>query len=200
MTLDTNQLGDDGTTGEEPATNSQGAGSLDFDKFKQDILGAVTSSFDERFSGFQKMLAKRDSRLDELAKMIDQANRAEMSDEQRLALEDQEKDAQIARLQMQLELRELEREFPSVAPVFDRILKAETPREQLEILNEAFAPKQEQPTQTPEPTADSGGNSSVDPNAPADTGLDGLTATQAFEKDPGLAERLLKGVGRLRGE
>ena len=199
MADDFDQSGDGSITGNEPAANAGGVGSLDLDKFKNDILGAVTSSFDERFKGFQKIMAKRDSQIDELARKIEEANRSDMTDEQRTALEDQEKDAQIARLQMQLELRELEREFPSVAPVFDRILKAETPREQLEILNEAFAPRQEQPEQTPEPTAQ-GGNSSVDPNAPADTGIDGLAAEQAFEKDPGLADRILRGVGRLRGE
>lgn len=184
-----------GTT-DTSAANPVGA--LDLDKFRNELLGAVNESFDTRFKGFQKMLTKRDQQIAELETKVQQANRSTLTEEEQTALDVSEKDAQIARLQMALELRELEKEFPDVAPHYERILEADSPRAQMEILKEVLTPKapeSEQPANAPEPT----NRSSVDPNSPADTGLDGLAYEEAFEKDPSLLDRILKGAPRLRG-
>ena len=179
--------------------SASGVGQLDLDKFKNDILSAVTSSFDERFQGFQKILSKRDKELEAIRNEVQQANRSTLTEEEVAALEVQEKDQQIAALQRALELKELEREFPDVAPHYSKILEADSGRAQMEILRELLSPKKEerpneQPDSALEPQV-----SSVDPNAPADTGTDGLNYDQMFEKDPGLLDRILKGATRLRG-
>lgn len=191
--FDQSQL-EGGITG-EPAANP--VGSLDLDKFRDELLSSVTGEFDKRFSGFQKTLAKRDEKISELERMVQEANRADLTEDQRTALDVQEKDAQIARLQMALELKELEREFPQAGPVFGKILEADSPRAQMEILNELLSPRgEETPTEQPEaqPTP-----ASVDPNNPPDTGTDGMSYEAAFEKDPSLLDRILKGAPRLRG-
>lgn len=186
-----------GITSEEPeAANS--TPSLDLDKFREELLGSLNSSFDERFKGFQKTLSKRDEKITQLEQRVLEANRADLTEGERTALDVQEKDEQIARLQMALELKELASEFPAVAPVFSDILEADSPRAQMEILARVLSPKeqvvaQEQlSSQAQEPSV-------VDQNNPPETGVDGMSYEDAFEKDPSLLDRILKGSARLRG-
>lgn len=195
--LNQSEVMESGTTGEPAAADpGAGVGTLDLEKFKSEILGAVNSSFDERFKGFQKTLSKRDQKVEELERQLREANRVDLTEDERVALDVQEKDAQIARLQMALELKELSSEFPDVAPHFSRILEADSPRAQMEILQSVLHPKkeetaQEQPSEQAQPA-------SVDPtNPPADSD-DGLNYEAMFEKDPSLLDRILKGTSRLR--
>lgn len=187
----------DGITN-EAANQPQG---FDLGTFKSELLDTVNQSFDERFKGFQKMLAKRDKQFDEFVKTYQGNTQADWTEEERQAYADKEKDDQIARLQMALELKELEREFPDAAPVFNEILEQDSPRAQLELLQKRFFTKEELEQAQEDQSKDVPGqnkNASVDPNSPADTGTDGMNYDDMFEKDPSLLDRILKGAGRMR--
>lgn len=189
------------TTGESTEETPAASGSSEFEKFKTELLNELDAKMDKRYSGWQSLLSERDKVIKSIANSLDEVKTSQMSEserEQHLTAQEKQK---IRELEAENALLKMRDEFPEAVPVFTKILQHDNPREQLEILQGILKPSApEQPT-TSKPNPETGtqeASGNVDLNNPASGDFDGLSTQQAFEKDPGLADRLLKGVQRMR--
>lgn len=188
------------TTPATPANPESGA--MDFEKFKTEFLNEINKTIDTRFSGFQSIIDRRDKNVESKWKAYDETLKElksrTLSDEEREQLEQRAEAEEFAALKAENELLKLGKEYePEIVDTFTKLLQAETPRDQLEIMkafrtgttSEPPTPPANQPT----PATPSG---NVDPNnPPADDPVDGSDWQGQFEKDPSLADRILKRLG-----
>ncbi len=183
-----------------PANPEQG--SLDFEKFKTELMGEVTKALDTRFSGFQSIIDKRDTESKKQWKAyqetLNELKSRTLSDEEREQLEAKAGSQELEALRMENELLKMKDEYgPEIVSTFERLLSAETPRDQLEIMK-AFRSPNEQPQQpATQPESPATPSAPVDPNNPvSEAPVDGSDWEAQFEKDPSLADKILK---RLNG-
>lgn len=185
-----------GAPAESPAAP---AGSVDFDKFKTDLLDSVNKANDERFQGWQKTLSKRDEKLSKLEQVLEELKASTLSESEREQLTARGEQQELAALRAQNEVLRLATEYPEEVSLYQRILEAPTAKDQVEILREfkaqlaeAAKPKgdQEQPTGEPD---NSQTTPSANPQVP-----EGIE--RRFEQDPTLADKVLSGFKRWRDQ
>ena len=184
----------------DESESAQPVGQADLDKFKDELLGTLKSDFDTRFSGFQQIIAKRDQRIDQLESTLSELKTADLSDDERVQLEKDALAQERAAIAAERELLALQKDYPDEVEFYKTVLDQPSAKDQIALLHTWRKPAE---NQVPEPTPDEGATSSdqsaVDPNNPAAETTDGLDYQAQFERDPGLADRLLKGANRLSG-
>lgn len=205
---DNDQSAEDLGTSPAP-TQTPVVGQADLDAFKQSLLAEINRANDERFGGFQKLLAKRDKRFDDLAATLDELKSRSLTDEDREELETRAAAERVRVLEAENELLRLSREYPAeVVSDFETLLKADNARDQLDLLRTLRSGNQSATTAaapaTPAVPAEGEGfpnvqpaSSEVDPNNPPAEAMDGLAFEQAFERDPSLVDKILR-AGKLR--
>jgi len=195
----------EGTSAEAPSTPA--VGQADLDTWRQEIVAEINKANDERFGGFQKLLAKRDKAITDLSTGLNELKSRTLSDDEREELTDKALQDQLAAAQAENEILRLSREYPAeVVSDFEALLGADSAKDQLELLKKLrLGESKETPAQNPAPETPKGigspavqpASSEVDPNNPPADQVDGLDFEQAFEKDPSLLDKILKG-GKLR--
>lgn len=178
-------------------------GQSDLDKWRQEIVGDITKVTDERFSGIQKLFARRDTKLQALEQTVEQLKSRTLSDDEREELTDKATRERLAAVEAENEVLRLSREYPAeTVSLFEALLGAESAKDQLEILKTLKKVEAEQPTPTPTPTPEGIGapsvqpaSSEVDPNNPPADLTDGLDFEKAFEQDPSLIDKILRRGG-----
>lgn len=111
----------------EASASAPAPAAIDIDKIKAEILEAARKETDSRVGGFQTVINR-------LQQENEQLRRAQLPEEERMELDSQDNDDRVAELERQLALMKLAQEFPDVAPVYQSLLDAETPEEQVAIL------------------------------------------------------------------
>jgi len=186
------------STEETPAP----VGAVDLDKFKAELLTDLEGSMNKRYAGWQKMLEDRDKKIGFIEQEIENVKTSTMSESEKEKHVQSLEKSRIDQLEVENALLKLGKEFPDEVPLFEEILAKNDPRSQLEILRRirTGTTTQEPPADPAAPPAEGQPEASgtVDPNNPADDTLDGMTSEAAFERDPTLADKLLKSVGVLR--
>lgn len=202
MTLDFDQSAQDGDTSQEPVAAP--VGTADLDKWRKEITDTLTGEFDTRFKGFQKILADRDSKVEELRTMLTELKTADLSDDERAQLERESIEQERAALAAERELLSLQSDFPEETEIYRKVLEQPTAKDQISLLRE-WRQAAAQQNQQPDPASDDGGaqepsnQSAIDPNNPAVQTTDGMDYDSQFESDPSLADKILR-AGRLQRE
>lgn len=144
-----------------PAVTPPAAPVVDIEeRFKQ-----MEATFETRIKGFQTSLNEKDRALKTKDAELREALEASMSEDERRQNRTAERDAEIEELRQQNTLLMLAREYPEEVPLFEEILKATDPKEQLELIRKLRAVQAAAPAQDPaaEPDPDV---PPVDPNNP----------------------------------
>ena len=106
-------------------------------------IAEMQAEFEKRIAGFQTVINKQSEEIREL-------KTASMSEEEREQLTESESKRYIEELERKAALAEFRASHPDIYPVYDRLLKAETPEEQAIILKELVQPKAPE-VPTPQP-------------------------------------------------
>lgn len=138
---------------------------FDVEAFKSELTATFESKLNERIAGvqssYQKQLNEKDAELRELRV-------GTMSDSERARFEDQEAEEYIEQLERRATLAEIGRKYPDIAEAFEKLLGAESPEAQAEILLALVKPATLTPG-TPE-SEPAELVPAVDPNNPAPQG------------------------------
>lgn len=162
---------------EAAADRAAGATGIDQDAIVKAVVEAMTPQIntllDKRVSGFQQMLAQKDEALQESQQRLREFEIAGLSEDERSALQQQERDAEIERLRLENELFRLQEQHPRGATIYRRLLEPGlTAQQQVALLDELLGQQQSSaapaPSPTPPaPTPEAGGTVPVDRNNPA---------------------------------
>jgi hypothetical protein len=161
------------TQGEDAASSSATAtASPEIEKLK--------AEYEERFKGMQRLISERERTLADLQRKQSDLELASLPDGERAIAMSRRADEELARLRAENELLKLRNEYPNEVPAFEKLLKATTPKDQLDILRE-LARGMAASDKAPEPP-------DVDPNNPMRTPSEGAFGEMTDE----LADRILK--------
>jgi hypothetical protein len=144
-------VSDDPTNPESdaPANTPAPAPTIDVEAIKSELTAAFTTTLNERIagvqSGFQKQLNEKDAEIRRL-------RLGSMSDSERAKAEDDEAEAYVAELERKATILEITRKFPKVADAFEKLMGAESPEKQAELLLSFIEPAA--PAPTPEQEAE----------------------------------------------
>jgi len=194
---DEDQSALDSGTSDTPAAPV--VGQADLDAWRTSIVADLTRVTDDRFSGFQKLLAKRDQKLGSLEQTLEELKSRTLSEDEREQLTDKALQERLRAAEAENEILKLSREYPAeVVSDFESLLGAESAKDQLEILKRLRTPA-EQPAIVTAPSPEGIGapsvqpaSSEVDPNNPPTEFQDGLDWEQAFTQDPSLLDKILR--------
>lgn len=164
------------------------------------LIAARDAQFEDRIKGFQRLVADKETRAQALEHELSQLKTAGLSPEEREQLEIEQVRAENAKLQAQLDLKNLASQYADEVPYFERLLAAPSAEEQLQIMRDyrttlaaaALTQSPQAPAAPVEPTVPE-----VDLNRPlrretysGQVLADGTVMTEE------LADRLLAGVAR----
>lgn len=119
----------------------------------------LRTEYEDRIKGFQRLVSERDSALADLQRKVADIELDRLPEDDRAKALARRAEEEVARLRSENELLRLRSEFPDEVPAFEKLLKAATPKEQLEVLRALARREAAQPSTTPEPPP-------VDPNNP----------------------------------
>lgn len=161
---------------------------LDIEKIIADRL----SDFERtRVAGFQRLISERENENDRLKAQLRDQRLASLPEDERATAMQQDQADEIARLRVQLEVKDLYGEFAAEAPFFERIIQAESTADQLRALR-AFRESLTAPVAPPPPPPAPG---TVDLNRPGSA-----TTPSSFQDgtpmDEAMADALLAGSSR----
>lgn len=117
----------------EASASAPAPAAIDIDKIKADLKADWQKDMDGRVGGFQTVINRL---TEENAKL----KRAQLPDDERTELDNSEQSDRVAELERQLALMQLATQYPDEAKVYQQLLKAETPLEQVEILKALRTP------------------------------------------------------------
>lgn len=170
-------------------------GAPDIEKIRQEAMAAAQAVAEERFKGFQRVIAEKDTALQQLQRQYEEARLATLSEEEREAETARRSDQELERLRAENELLKLMPDYPDELPVFQRLLAAPDAKTQLELLRE-LRKAQAAPAITP-----AGGSNeppAVDSNNPANGNPGSGVFIEGAQMTEEMAERLLRSTSRLR--
>jgi hypothetical protein len=111
----------------EASASAPAPAAFDIDKFKADLKAELQKDMDGRVGGFQTVINR-------LTEENNQLKRAQLPDDERMELDDQDRQDRIADLERQIALMQLAQQYPEIAPAYQQLLDAETPEDQVAIL------------------------------------------------------------------
>ena len=147
------------------------------------LIAARDAQFEERIKGFQRLIADKETRAQALEHELSQLKTAGLSPEEREQLEIEQVKAENARLQAQLDLKNLASQYADEVPFFERLLAAPSAEEQLQVMRE-YATTLKAP-QTPAPVA---------PVAPAEPAIPEVDLNRPYRRETYSGQRLADGT------
>lgn len=143
-----------------PAT---AAPAFDVEAIKSELTASFEAKLNERIAGIQRSYQQQ---LNEKDAELREARLASMSDSEKARFEEDEGKAYLDSLERRVAIAEIGRKFPDIADSFEKLMGAETPEAQAEILQ---ALRQAAVTAAPAAPAPEAGDEvpPVDPNNPA---------------------------------
>lgn len=155
-----------------PATETPPAPApvIDVEAIKSELTSSFDAKLNERIAGIQSSYQRQ---LNEKEEEIRTLKLGAMSDSERARFEEDEGKNYVADLEKRVVVGEIARKFPQIADAFEKLLGAESPEKQAEILLALTQPAAPATPAAPEPAENV---PAVDPNNPAPTGG---TATEA---------------------
>lgn len=151
------------------ADNPPATPPVDIEARLKQIEDQFAAKLDERFKGFQQVVAKKDKELEATKRELREEREAQMSDAEKAEARKAERDDELADAKRQLLLYQLAEKYPDEVPVFKAILEAgdESAEAQLEAIRRFRAPPAA-PSQDP-PAEVEPDVPPVDPNNPLTT-------------------------------
>ena len=96
----------------------------------------MESQLNERIKGFQRVVAEKDQALAAARQEAKELRMSQMSQEEKDAAEWEDVQRENAELKTQLGLLQLGTEYPKELPIFQQIVQAATPKDQLELIRQ----------------------------------------------------------------
>jgi hypothetical protein len=156
------------------------------------IEAALTAKMNERFAGFQRVIAEKDQTIGSLSNQLEEFKSAGLSDAEREQLREQKLRAENAALRAQLDLVNLTPEFPDEMPLFRELMTAKSAQDQLAVIRRIRSAAKAAPVVVPETPAEAEEESgTIDPNNPART----ASYYGGGEMTDAVSEAILKGFG-----
>jgi hypothetical protein len=159
-------------TREAAADAAQNPG-IDQEAIVKQVLAGLTpqinSLLDKRVSGFQQMLEAERTEKQELANRLREFEVAGLSEDERSALQQQERDEEVERLRLENELFRLQEQHPQGAAIYRRLIEPGLDAsQQVALLDELIsgAAAAAAPSPTPAPTPGASDTVPVDRNNP----------------------------------
>ncbi len=151
------------------AANGQG---IDQNAIVKQVVEALTPQIntllDKRVAGFQQMLAAKDATIEEERSKLREFEVAGLSEDERSALAQQERDEEVDRLRLENELFRLQEQHPKGASIYRRLIEPGlSAQQQVALLDELIAGAGEPaPSPTPPATPEVRDTVPVDRNNP----------------------------------
>jgi hypothetical protein len=154
----------------------------------------VRTQYEERIKGFQREMAVRDRKLQELAEAQERARIEALPDDERFAYERSRTEEEIARLRTENEVLRMSTKYTSVYDKYQALMDAKTVEEQFQLLNTWLA-------QPAAPSADPEDSESAQPAREKPAPVDKNNPVQrktaqvgGYEMDDTIAQRLLTSI------
>jgi hypothetical protein len=128
---DTDQLADQ--TPPVASASAPAPAGLDIEKIKADVLAAAKVEMDNRVAGFQRAIGEKDQEIERL-------KRAQLPEDERNDLENQDAQARIDAAEQRAAIAELALADPEVGALWKSIVEAESSDDQLDILRTLIKP------------------------------------------------------------
>jgi hypothetical protein len=189
----------------EAAADASAAGpqGIDQDAIVNQLLEKLSPQLngllDKRVSGFQQLLERERTQREEAESKLREFEVAGLSEDERLALQQQERDEEVERLRLENELFRLQEQHPKGATIYRRLLEPGlTAQQQVALLDEMLAAQgggqSPAPSPTPPaPTPEGGGTVPVDRNNPAhNVGEDVMVLPNGEIMSDEIADRILR--------
>ncbi len=113
----------------------------------------ITTQFEERLKGMQRVIAEKDTRLAEALARLDQLESAGLPPDEQLQRRERKLAEENQALRAQLELAQLRKEYGKEFDLYEGLLQKQTAKEQLEFAREflaTLAPKEPEKPAAPE--------------------------------------------------
>lgn len=139
-------------------------------KVLEGLTPQINTLLDKRVSGFQQMIEAERREKSELASKLREFEVAGLSEDERSALAQQERDEEVERLRLENELFRLQEQHPKGATIYRRLIEPGlTAQQQVALLDELIAGAAGGPAPSPTPpaTPEVRGTVPVDRNNPA---------------------------------
>lgn len=138
-------------------------------KVLEGLTPQINGLLDKRVSGFQQMIEAERREKSELASRLREFEVAGLSEDERSALAQQERDEQLERLQLENEILRLQGQHPKAVTVYQRLIEPGlTAQQQIALLDELLSGSgTPAPSPTPAPAPEVRGTVPVDRNNPA---------------------------------
>ena len=182
------------SAGTEVASPEPDAVSAEIEKIQAGLTATFTAQINERVGGLQRVIAGKDETIKALGKELDEFKTAGLSDDERVQLRERQLRTENERLQQQLELERLGKDYGTELPIFQELLGAASAKDQLEMIRKL---RSVVPTTPQAPTAPAVlGVPEVDPNNPMRTAPSGIVLPDGRVMTDELADQILRSVDR----
>ena len=181
------------STGTEAASPEPGIVPTEIEKIKVDLTTAFTAQINERVGGLQRVIAGKDETIKALGKELDEFKTAGLSEDERGQLRERQLRTENERLQQQLELERLGKDYGTELPIFQELLGATSAKDQLDMIRKLRTPAV---PATPQAPAAPAASPEVDPNNPMRTAPSGIVLPDGRVMTDELADQILRSVDR----
>jgi len=140
----------------------------------EQISQIVASALDQRISGLQSVQDKS------IAALRKELRQAQMSEDELENAREQELQEELAQARRERDALKAAQKYPEVYPIYESMLSAATPEEQLQAIDKALkaaAGSSSPAPETPAQPAEESPTPSIDANAPAPTQVGGIAGT-----------------------
>lgn len=164
-----------------------------------DIEARLTAKMDERYKGFQRLLAEKDEALSAARQEALDLRMSTMSEDEVADLEWTQLQNQVQQLQAENALLALQSEYPDELPAFKKLLNASDPKEQLDIIRALRAAQASAASSSQADSAESEPEiPEIDPNNPPPLPRPSGPVYNGREMTEDWADRILASVKRMR--
>jgi hypothetical protein len=182
------------SAGAAAASPEPGTVSPEIEKIKTELASAFTAQINERVGGLQRVIAGKDETIKALGKELEEFKTAGLSEDEREQLQSRQLREENERLQSQLELERLGKDYGAELPIFQELLAASSAKDQLEMLRKLrtpAAPVEQAPAAPAAPAVPD-----VDPNNPMRSAPTGVVLPDGRLMTDELADQILRSVDR----
>lgn len=160
-------------------------------------IETLKAEYEERIKGFQRLVSEKERAAMEAQRAAEEARLAALPEDERAEILDKKVQQELSALRTENELLRLRSDYGDVMDAYDRILKAPTAKDQLELLRGLMA--QAQPASAPTaPSQQASEPAPVDMNNPMRPPVEGVTLSDGTVMDHEIADRILNSFRILR--
>jgi Skp family chaperone for outer membrane proteins len=151
-----------------PADTPPATPAVDIEVKIAEVRQQLSSEFEDRIKGFQRLVSDKEKEAKRLQDELKEARMSGMTQDEKEALEWEQMQQENAQLKARMALLELQRDYPDEVPLFEQMLAASSPKDQLEMLRKLRSAQANPaaPATPPTTPADGGVAPPVDPNNP----------------------------------